>query len=381
MIELDLFVPHLLPYISEFHNLRSLAVCNTRTLAAVRSLVAAWPEEVREFLATWCTEMPEPFVFARVPEYRRSKRGERELHRAVIRFDAGVLRYDLETHKLLGQPWSKVYSFGKSTENDESPNNHDAAVCFADDDKTQLFFCGGTFRIPDEDEGYGYTFHPSRDAALLDIASGEWTDLPMMSKSRGAASRGGPAAAAFRVRSKIYVFGGCNWNGRSLKPLCFNLEKKKWVNARLHDFPGEPYDYMRTLVLDDRRVIVSTGCILGFSTSEWWMQVFLLDVSTGEWEELPDLPRYAKLCSFSGMHPDQIAVAFAGEYWASLHSSDSPEWVQNPDFRGTALKAFSFSDSEDCSEVKVFVGNSFLSIPEVRINGKAFTLTESYAAH
>ena len=89
--------------------------------------------------------------------------------------------------------------------------------------KHNCFFCGGTFRIPDDDESYGCSFHPSREAALFDIASGKWIDLPMMPKSRGASSRGGPSAAAFRVRSKIYVFGGCDGKGRSLPPLCFNL--------------------------------------------------------------------------------------------------------------------------------------------------------------
>lgn len=156
------------------------------------------------------------------------------------------------------------------------------------------------------------------------------------------------------------------------------------MNARLSDFPGNPYDYMRTCVLDNRRVIVSTGCNFGFDPTEYWMQVFLLDVGTGEWTELPDLPHYANLCFLSGMYPDQIAVAFAGEYWASLHSGNSPEWVQNPDFRCTALKAFSFSDSfsdsEDCSVIKVFVGNSLLSIPEARINGRALKLSDSYVA-
>lgn len=204
----------------------AISLCVTRLDNSL--LLGPWPEEIRYFLRTWCTEAAVPFIFARVEEqrYQYQKADDATL---IIRFEAADLAYDNERNKLQGQPWSKVHTRGKSTTY-ESPNNVDATVCFANDSKTQLFFCGGTLMIPG-DNNQEDTFHDSREAALLDISSGKWTELPMMPKSRG-----GPAAASFRVGSKIFVFGGCEtrretrgWRSLEittpLYPMCFDLKE------------------------------------------------------------------------------------------------------------------------------------------------------------
>jgi hypothetical protein len=112
--------------------------------------------------------------------------------RSIIRFDAGVLAYDSERNKLQGRPCSLVYTHGRSTDGIEPEQNARACVWFADDSMTQLFVCGGNFTSQ-----LLHMLHESRDAALLDITSVRWTDLPMMPEYCG-----GSAAASFRIPLK-----------------------------------------------------------------------------------------------------------------------------------------------------------------------------------
>jgi hypothetical protein len=366
-MDADWFFSHLVTFLA-FGDLRNFSLCNKTNFAAVRSLISKWPAEIRYFLRTWCTEAEAavPFIFARVPEQRYQDAMR------IIRFDAVDLAYDTERNKLQGKPWSKVHTRGKLLYY-ENPNNVDATVCFANDSKTQLFFCGGTLMIPGDDNHPEDTFHDSRGAALLDIVSGKWTELPMMPMSRG-----GSAAASFRVGSKIFVFGGCEFTsgglGYFLDPLCFDMKENRWVDPRLDYFPGHPYDYMRAVVLNHRDVIISTGCMFvdDVPESERWMEVFLLDVISGQWIRLEELPHYSQF--FSGSHPDRMVVAFAGENWASLQSYHRTRWEENPDFRRTSLKAFSSKKHNDSRKLKVFAGDTWLDLPEVRINGKKIDL-------
>lgn len=170
--------------------------------------------------------------------------------------------------------------------------------CKQKEDK-DIFF-GGSRRSSDKDENGWYTFHQSTAAALLDIETGVWTDLPDMPEGRG-----GYASAIFRV-------------DRSRHPLCFNLKKKEWVCSNLDHYPGSPYDFMRTRVLKGGKVIISTGCSFGFHTTNYEMKVYLLDAKTGHWTQLAELPQYSECCTFSCTRRDGNPVAFAGKEWASL---------------------------------------------------------------
>jgi hypothetical protein len=153
MLKTDWLVSSLLPFISEFGGLRSFAACNKANLAAVRSLVSTWPKEIREFLKTWCSETSDPIVFAAAR--LRSEVTKKCVMIPPARFQACHLSYNSVANKLEGQPWSHV-SLNGISQSEDLINNLNCGHCYANVERTKVFFCGGNIAKLSRQGDIGY---------------------------------------------------------------------------------------------------------------------------------------------------------------------------------------------------------------------------------
>ena len=334
------FAPILIQYL-EFRELRSLSVTCKNSQAAISSAINSWPREIRELLRTYITETPSFFL---IPGVRMKDAAQNYVEPyPIIQLQLDTLWYDGETKKLIGHPWSSHIS-GNNTRPRTiiGPNVTNVNACFADDDCTEVFVCGG------------FQLHsgPSKMTALLSTKLGTWTELPLMPEPR---YDGG----IFRVASRIYVLGKEGGKGKHADPsittLCFDRDLDQWVDSGIDVFPGNACEEFATVALNDNTVIVAGG-------TRSFRQVFALDIPTGVWTRMPDLPNVfgtdyiAGYCVSTDEHPHGLAVFIGQKSWVTLVGG---EWVVNPDLRGSGLKALRVGYSRS----KLFVGNGFIDLP------------------
>jgi hypothetical protein len=123
-----------------------------------------------------------PIYFARA---RLTQSGLRIVMAPPVRFQADHLSYDSVANKLRGQSWSHV-EFCSNLKHLLA-----GSCCYANDDRTKIFFCGGTRRV----NGY----FDSTSGGLFDINTGKMTELLSMPHGHG-----DPRIVC--VHSKIYAF-------------------------------------------------------------------------------------------------------------------------------------------------------------------------------
>ena len=315
-----------------FGDLRSLNVACETARTTVSTIIASWPEEIIEFLLTYNSETPSSFFVAGVVV--KDEKGDYIRQRPIIQLDTDALGYDSERNKLIGDPWSII------TLNNRQPRLlgiYESSACFADEGRSQVFQCQCT------------------TAAVHNNNLGTWTVLPQMPEYRF-------GAGVFRVGPRIYVLGGQRVNDMQ-SILCFDIALNQWVDSGIDSFPGHAHKDFTTIVLDHGNVIVAGGMFYHGEVFDRSKQAFALDVFTGVWTEMPDLPEDFKddscltgHCAITDEHPDGIAVIMGKETWASLVDG---EWVVNPNLRGAGMKALRLSSHGN----KLFVGDGFVDLP------------------
>jgi hypothetical protein len=370
VLENDWFASLLLPYLP-FGGLRNLAVSSKTARSAVYAFVMNWPEEIRELVTTWCAETPSSLLIAEVDNAVDTETGKYRHPAPIIRFRGDNLSYNTQSNKLLGQPWSEVQV------NNQPPRalgRRKPLVCFTNDSKTQLFYCGGYCYVPGEVSSSWLKRSDilkkgTKAAGLLDMETGLWTTLPSMPEIRS-------CAGIFRVGSKVFVLcGGKTIGGVIQRPykttLCFDLSQMQWVDSGIAAFPGQAFINFAIVVISESTVIVAGGQRL-FDFEDLHLipssQAFSLDINTGVWTQLPDLPGsvlYEELyedcmgfCLTSMDHPQGIAVIKGwNNRWVSLMPNG--EWVANSNLNGFGLKSLQLGINRN----NVFSLGKWLQLP------------------
>lgn len=356
------------PYLS-FGDMRSLSMSNKTAKCIVSSVTSAWPEEIKELVRTWCTEQSGCPLVVGIPYHCiRIHEGVVQHRRSapIIQFQLDCLSYDTKTGKLRGEPWSEVIA------NNQQPKNLGrGSFCFANDAKTQIFVCGGESLAGDDDiilcGGERYSRNKRSDdnedwwpldradsdmvettvAALFDLETRLWTEL----RSNEFASI--EDSEIFRVGKKIFHISGDD----GLIPY-FDLETMEWelFFDGYCKYPGEGHRNLETIVVDDNTVVVLAGCDENAETSS---EVYSLNMTTGVWTQLPDLPEtfIREMGRLDLYSKDNTVFITNGVSWAKL--SLGGEWELNPDLRKTGIQVLSICDSA----CEVLAGNEWIKLP------------------
>ena len=355
-----------------FDDLRSLSAVSKCVRRGIKKYVRTLPADVQDLLCTWCGKSPTALIFYRLRAY--SFDGESIWNpNPVLRFSVGSLTYDLEYEELIGQPWKNIAGESQPQWLGSFPN-----VCTANDDGSKLFLCGGTQCMGENGSGWVSKDKiikkgDTRAAALFDTNTGEWEKLPDM-PSEGWRSR------LCRIGSRIYVIGGGRRDGSIIRTiLCFDLDQSAWVDSGCDDFPGEAQITSSAIAaLNDATILVAGGDCPGDLCGTTSRQVFSLDVTTGVWSRLNDLPRYivddVKVCR--GIRMGGLWVQQKGFIVKSRTGSESNfvfqhgdtllqllpsgEWEVAPDLRGLGLATIYSHQME--TEMKVFTGKSWIDL-------------------
>lgn len=357
-----------------FDDLRNLSLSSKLMNAAVQSLVQSWPNEISELLRTWCGKTPSPALFITGVHvaFKESEAFSDALangnikyrHPApIIRFQVATLAYDSETKRLLGRPWTEVPVHG--TQQLTLGRMH-PVVCKANDSGTQIFYCSGRCVVSSGRRWISARKIVDRDvntAAIFNTDTGMWTQMPSMPDFRH-------KCGIFRIGSRIYLIGGERWTWgfrqTTKSCLCFDLEQEQWDVPGFENFPGEAHAQFAVVVLNNSRVIVAGGssAVRVDGQDEPSREVFSLDINTGTWTQLEDLPESVCLSSNpkgfflkSKNHPAGTVVVTCEEAWARLLPSG--EWEVTPDLNGLGLKAILLDPKQN----KIFSWNQWLELP------------------
>ena len=374
LLQLDWFRLVLSPYLS-FGDWRNLHKSNKVLKLLVSSLTATWPEEIRELNKTWCQGSGEALFTSSIAISRHPTIDCDVRHPApMIQLHVDSLSYDADRGKLIGQPWSEVVVKNQEPKGLGRLGRH---MCFANDAKTKIFFCGGKLVAPegqanntwidllslfDEYTGRNSDHHEPLATGLFDLETGTWTELPSFPMR-------GEIDGIFRIGAKVYIVPDTRVNGAlGEDPIfCIDLEHKRrerWLNGVV--FPGEAQNDYNLTVVNDTTVIVSGGWYysrhLGPTTRNASREVHSLDMTSGIWTRLPDLPEDPFGGSFFGSHScrlhDGTMLFMAKESWATL--SLDGEWELNPNLKGKGVKYVKLSYN---NTNKIFAGNTWIELP------------------
>jgi hypothetical protein len=145
----------------------------------------------------------------------------------------------------------------------------------------------------------------------------------------------------------------------------------QWVDSGIAAFPGQAFINFAIVVISESTVIVAGGQRL-FDFEDLHLipssQAFSLDINTGVWTQLPDLPGsvlYEELyedcmgfCLTSMDHPQGIAVIKGwNNRWVSLMPNG--EWVANSNLNGFGLKSLQLGINRN----NVFSLGKWLQLP------------------
>ncbi|KAL7506571.1 hypothetical protein ACHAXN_003831 [Cyclotella atomus] len=157
---------------------------------------------------------------------------------------------------------------------------------------------------------------------------------------------------------------------RDIMPtLCYDLDQHEWVESGL-DLPPSIRVLKSVTVLSDGHVLVT-----GVTHEHNIDAVFKLNVATGQWIRLPNLPLDCGDDYYFSNGPDGMLVVFNRGYWAFLRTMNSEAWEDYPDLRGAGLRAFWFERAFMSNKVKVFAGNRWVDLPAATINGMKLILS------
>ena len=245
LLEENWFGHVLLPNLS-FQDLRNLWGSNKQAHAVVASLIVSWPEEIRELNRAWCREPNSAALIVGIHSTcNRDVRYKCRHPAPIIRFQINSLAYNLENKRLQGQPWSEVLVNNKQP---SALGRIGLNSCFANDEKTQIFCCGGRLFVPEHIGEHDWLEVQDMKqigavaAGLFDIETGMWTEVPPMPESRD-------GAGIFRIGSKIYLLGGQGiYNFQTM--LCFDMEENRWddLRDRTSQFPGDAFEKYTAVV-------------------------------------------------------------------------------------------------------------------------------------
>ena len=362
LLEKDWFASLLSPYLS-FGDLRNLSMSSKTLEVIVSSQTAIWPDEVKELVRTWCTEPGDCLFMVGIHDQCTRMRGSVVQYRhpaPMIQFQVDCLSYDAETGKLRGQPWSEVLV---KNQQPKRLGRDGGCICYANDAKTQIFVCGGDWLAPEGQDDETLVWFDEDDiqdistkaVGIFDLETGLWTDLPSFPGRADVFSFSG----VFRIGSKVFIISGAD-------PIfCFDLKHKRW-ESWLDDscyFPGEAVSQYDVIVVDNNTVIVAGGYVIGSNGdmffSQYWPEVFSLNMTTGAWTRLPDLPGAfdTDIKPYSCRVNDGSIFVVVQDCWAVL--SQDGNWEVNPDLKGKGVKALDLNGNMS----KVFAGNTWLELP------------------
>ncbi|KAL9180938.1 hypothetical protein ACHAXT_009743 [Thalassiosira profunda] len=362
-----------------FDDLRQVAVSCKAGREGVSGFIRSMPPDVQK-LVRRCDQLK--YVLLEKAKFRMNIDGAfRRNPDPMYRFSFASLAFDGE--RFWGDPWTEI-----------SPNNAqpslmgtaDKQICAANDGGTKLFVCGGRAACVPSDEWVNYQtnydyFFTSGVTALYDVATGLWEKLPDMPKPRH-------SAAVCRLGTKIYIIGGGENSTIALRDVqCFDLSKGEWVESECKDFLHrallrDPMNPTRGLelqagraaaMLDDSTIVVAGGrpVVMGDVQSK---KVLALDVASGEWNQLTDLPDCMgpeegkfKCRGFllrSESDPtDSSFVFMKGCDWARMLPNG--EWELMPDLSGHIRSDILDMDCTggDETTLKLFTGNQWRTLP------------------
>ena len=235
----------------------------------------------------------------------------------------------------------------------------DVSWCPIDESGTKIFACGGRMSCKSTSREWvqargGYNSATSRcnKAGILDIETGLWEELPDMPITPHEAS-------ICRLGTKIYVI--CGFGGHVL---CFDIAQRKWVPSGCPNAPDPLISDMFASKLNEDTIILTPGGKTksiqmeivgdggGLQTLGPSQLVLTLNVSSGQWTRLPNLPE--SMCaterSCQGLLVDSNYVFIRREKWARLLLNGT--WDVMPDLSGKGVNALSIHGYD----IKIFTG-------------------------
>ena len=355
MLEKDWFKSLLLPFLS-FGDLHNLFKSNKVGKAVVQSLTAAWPDEIRELVRTWCKGPDEFLIIVNTDvsctRFQEEGFAQHRYPPPIIKFQVDSLSFDKETGKVRGQPWSEVIPKNRQP---QGLGCHQCC-CYANDAKTEIFVCGGELLVPEgQDDGTLTWFYQnaivrrdSRISGLFDLETRRWTELPSVPLPNCNSAR------AFRIGARVYIIGS------GIPILWFDLDTMRWELGLdgSYIFPREALEDFEVNVIRNNEVIVAGGYWEG--NVGYSREVFSLNMTSGLWTRLPDLPEvfaldeYKYSCSLS----NGTMCIMNRHCWATLPHGGR-EWRMNPGLEGEGIKAVTLHEHM----CKVFAGSTWIELP------------------
>jgi len=185
-------------------------------------------------------------------------------------------------------------------------------------------------------------------------------------------------SGACRLGLRIYVLAGekgDTWNSFVLKKsiLCFDLLQERWIGSGCEDFPGIAHQEFAVVALNDSTILVAGGTmytrwLLGTPFGGTSREVFSLNIISGVWTQLADLPEglgdnhYGNVSGFL-LKPDPNSeptiVIMCEKLWAQL--TPSGEWEAKPDLHRFGLAIVCLDMRDLCGYI--FTGNSWRAHP------------------
>ncbi|CAB9517179.1 Kelch motif [Seminavis robusta] len=247
-----------------FADLQHLSSTSKKCRGGVFAGINAWPRNGKDLFWT-CQRVKPPKVLVMGVHCRAQSPAS-----SILQFSFGKLAFDTSKAQVV-EAWSELYRLPAPLEPPTAPK-----LCAADESGSKIFLCGGGF--------FGC------EAALLDVQSRSWTTLPNMPSHK-------PNAGSCRLGSRIYIVGGqidyANHGALRIDQTvhCFDLVAQEWVDSGIPAFPGRAYMQSAVIARDDHTIVVAGGRML--SQTQLFMpcrEVYSLDVESGVWTRLVDLP-------------------------------------------------------------------------------------------
>jgi hypothetical protein len=358
-------------------DLGSLNFVNMGCRFSVREYSASFPRDVRTLVSSWCRKEKPAMMMFSFECYQVLRPDFVLYHPPFLQVSLGPLAFDSCKKRLTGQPLSEVQI------NNAPPQNlgrREPFVCVADDDRSQIFYCGGkSFVYGQSDQPWLWIspMHKSNDCSttcgLFCTKTGMWRELEEMPEPRA-------GGAACKVGERIFVFGGIkqelSWFeqqpletmliDRPPFTLVFDLNEERWTSNHCISNPGKECGMpCAAVAMDESNVVVVLRN----------QEVLSLNLMDGKWFQLPNLPVLVGpvlCCHVIEREGLKNLLAVGKNSWATICLSTSwegvcsrGEWIMSPDLRGLGLPHVLLFYG---NSVRVFSGNSWTWVDCVKFS-------------